>query len=368
MKVASFLKDNGACGYYRITLPMTELSKAEHVGVVQLQLGDNLETIVQSMYADAMIWPRACDQSDLDMMDAVKGHGHKFITDYDDNLFAVSPLSPHYKDFGTEEVRFKADDGSILDVWIDGKNLDIKENKKRQDNVKRCVESVDAVFVTTELLADVYRQYTDKVYVLPNSIDLSLWESVKIKRKNPDEVRLYWSGGSSHYEDVILLQEALTEIVKKYPEVTVVMMGMDFKGVRKNIPEDRFEFHNWVSTPAYPYKTILMDADISLIPLRDTEFSRCKSNIKWVEQGALLVPSVTSLVSPYKEWYNGTNGVFVENNSTQGWVDGISYLIENPIERWSMGAEARKTVEQHFDIKSNVTKWYLALEEIIYAD
>ncbi len=367
MKIVSFVKTDGGCDEYRCVLPLDAIKRHETVKMLNLTIGDPISKVVEAVEADLVMIPRMLGEADEVLMNHIHLNKKKCVTDFDDNLFDISPFSNHYEEYGTKNVQIRAADGSIRNLWKDGETFrfNIKENKKRLESAKRCVEQADGVMVTTEKIAEVYRQYTDKVYVAPNSVNLSEWIPHKIKRDNPDEIRVYWSGGSSHYEDIVLLKDVFPAIVKKYPNVKIVMMGMNFTGATKNIPKENFEYHDWVHTKAYPYKTRLLDIDIALIPLQDTTFNACKSNIKWVEQGSLLTPCVTSLVSPYKEHYNGVNGVFIENNTEEGWYKGIAHLIENPIDRWKIGAEARKTVENKFNIDKNYKIWYDVFKEIV---
>jgi glycosyltransferase involved in cell wall biosynthesis len=368
MKVITFVKTDGACDYYRCIAPTEAMLRNEpEVKLLPLSIGEPLGKLIEGLQADIFFMPRALGEFDEELIKSLKANGKKFVTDFDDNLFDVSPFSNHYEEYGTKNIQIKDEKGTVQNLWKDGEtyNFSIKRNQKRLDSLKRCLELADAVFTTTQPLADVYTQYTNKLYVAPNSVDLNEWKPVEYKRQDTDEVRLYWSGGSSHFEDVILIKEPLAHIMAKYKNVKLIIMGMHFRAMTSGLPQERFEWYDWVHTRAYPYKTNLLDVDISMIPLASTRFNECKSNIKWVEQGSLLTPSVTSLVSPYKEHYNGVNGVFVENNSEEGWIDGISYLIENPIDRWKMGAEARKTVENKFNIDKNYKIWYDAFKEII---
>jgi glycosyltransferase involved in cell wall biosynthesis len=147
--------------------------------------------------------------------------------------------------------------------------------------------------------------------------------------------------------------------MEKYPHLKFVVSGAWFEGVLKTIPDwqKRVELNPWVDISAYPYKSILNDMDFFVIPLQDTEFNRCKSNIKWVEQAAIEVPAVTSLVSPYKEIATEDNGIFIEKNDPESWYEGICYMIENAEGRKKMGKAARATVEQHFDSNKEAHRW-----------
>jgi glycosyltransferase involved in cell wall biosynthesis len=177
-------------------------------------------------------------------------------------------------------------------------------------------------------------------------------------------VRIGWQGGASHYEDWCVLTEVLPFIMNKYKNVTLVIMGQAFEGVLKRLPQERVERHGWIETPAHPYRSAILDIDISLIPLVENEFNQCKSNIKWVEAGALSVPSVTSHVSPYKEFAEEFNGIFVGNN-TKSWTEAISLLIEDRVLRAKMAAGARETVERLFNIHDHYSLWLDVYTELL---
>jgi glycosyltransferase involved in cell wall biosynthesis len=367
MKVAYFDRTRGACDYYRAVQPLqaaVETTDIKLLEITALDLAKILIEISRGHYekkfealaeADVVLASRPGDDTFLNFAATLKKFGTKVVVDYDDNIFDISPFSPHYEDHGLEDVNVTLPDGTVVPVWKVGKNLDADRNRKNLDAIKRILSTADLVTTTTPILADVFRQYTDKVAVLPNCINLKVWDRLPL----PDDgkIRLAWFGGSSHYEDWCLLAEALPVIMAKYPNVTLVLMGHHFKGTTKNIPQDRIEFHRWVDTAAYPYKAARLNPTIGLIPLADTRFNRCKSPIKWIEMGALQVPCITSYVSPYAELATEENGVFVDKNDPNGWVEGISYLIENPLARAAMGAAARKTVAENFDIHKNAHRW-----------
>ena len=295
-------------------------------------------------------------------MEELKKIGKKIVVDFDDNMFSISPMSPHYNEFGVENVKYRMKDGRELMLWEDGKNINLADNRKRMDSIKAACEQADMVTTTTDILADVYKPYSQKVAALPNCIDPALWG--KLPLIPHDEIRLFWGGGTSHYEDWCLLSDALPVVMKKHKNVKLVLMGAKFDGTLKQIPKDRVEFHYWVPTPAYPYYARILNADIGLIPLQDTEFNRCKSSLKWVEYSAMSVPSVTSYVSPYKESATENNGVFVEND-TEAWIDGLSYLIENKAKRDVMASAALTTINDQFNIHSKYKMWLDAYRELL---
>lgn len=363
MKIFYFDRTGGACDYYRATLPITTLARIdksfEVMGMTKADLlnaieNDNQNKAMCLLDADVIVLPRLSDTKFFDQMKELNPRA-KIVLEYDDNLFSVSPFSPHYEDHGTEEVIMEFADGKKLEVWIDGKNINIAKNKTALDGIKRVMGMADMVTVTTDILAEVYKPYSKIVKALPNCIDGKLWNRLPLMQRN--DIRMGWFGGHSHYEDWTLLTPVLSDVMRKYPNIKLVIMGSKFAGTMKDIPEDRIEFHQWITTDAYPYKSAILDLDFAIIPLRDNKFNRCKSNIKWVEMGALKVPSVTSLVSPYKEHATEENGVWIEGNSAESWKVGISLITENAILRRSLGENAYNTVMSKFEINGQAHLW-----------
>ena len=241
-----------------------------------------------------------------------------------------------------------------------------KANQKRLDAVKYCLENVDMVTTTTEILANVLRNYNENVRILPNCINPARWQ--KLPLKETDEIRLFWSGGWSHYEDWFIIRDVIPTIMKKYKNVKFCLMGFDFFAKVNDWPRERFEFFDWEHIEAFPLQCSIINPDISLIPLKDTPFNQCKSAIKWIEMGAMGVPSVVSFVSPYMEMgplSEKDNSVFIQSNDKDAWIEGISMLIENPDLRKEIGQNAKETVMKNFDIRTQYGKWASAYEEVL---
>lgn len=361
MKLSAIVRTEGACDFYRAVQPFESIKATSDIGTTILRLSGRPESVLRALEADVMLLPRVANEEWLKIMGDWKNIGKKVVVDFDDDIFNVSPYSPHYEDHGTESyTSYK--NGLETKLWEAGKNLDVEQNKKSLNIIKKALRLANMVTVTTPILAEAYKPYSDNVVVLPNCIDLDLWQ--KLDLKPTDEIRLFWAGGSSHYEDWLLMTEVLPVIMDKYSQVKLVFMGMwDF--AFKDIDPDRIERHPWVHMSAYPYKVASLNPTIGMIPLVNNEFNRAKSPIKWVEMASIEVPCVTSLVSPYKEIGTPHNGIFIENNSVNGWIQGLSLLIEDSILRAKMGGYAKRYVESHFDCKKNAYLWTEAYGSLI---
>jgi len=363
MKVSSFIRDDGACSYYRIKLPLSVCEKNNNIKAMYIEKGDNSDFIETKLAgADIVIVPRPSDIHMLKVINVLKEMGKKIIVDHDDNIFRISPLSPHYEDYGIENVEMKMSDGSVLKVWENGRNINLSKNKRKMGYSEEIMKIADMITVTTSILAETYKIYNKNIKALPNCIDTNIWQKLPLEKH--EEIRLFWAGGASHYQDWCLLSDVLPEIMNKYSNVKLIILGSKFDGTLKMCPKNRVEHYPWVNTMVYPYKIAILDPDIAIIPLEDNEFNRCKSAIKWVEMGSIGVPSVTSYVSPYKEINENNNGIFIENNDKDAWIEGISYLIENREKRIEIGNNAKEYVYQNFDIHKKYIEWVKVYKDL----
>ena len=365
IKVCGVIRDSGACGLYRITQPLKFLAEEEGMDVAiggvefkSVEFKTDLFNLLQE--CDVAIIPRVVSEKTLQLIKVLKDMSprKKVIIDYDDNIFEVTPFSTHYRDFGTREVSH-----NNIKIWQDGKDLfDIQRNIDNLNLAKEALRIVDGVFVTTPILADVYSKYNKNIYTLPNSLDFNIWKPSNLVKD--DKVRITWHGGSSHYEDLHEIGGELTNITNKHKNVKIVTCGHEFKGVFKNIPSDQYEHHGWVDVLAHPYKQILLNADLAVIPLKDHKFNYSKSPIKWIEYSSLGIPCVLKDIHPYSNLViHGITGfLYKTTEECEFWMDK---LVEHPSLRKRIGDAAKEYVHEHFDAKKNSKYWSEAIKTIM---
>jgi glycosyltransferase involved in cell wall biosynthesis len=373
MKIGYFDRDGGASMYYRVHLPIQTLTTKTRHESVCYKRGDPTDILEEFFNADLLVFPRVSEAQFLKVMPKLRDDGKKVIIDHDDNSFCISPMNNAYQFWGDKEVLADIN-GEKFVMWADVNRMDelkdqhpipnwinLKMNHERIENYRKALEAADLVTVTQPILADAYSKYSKNIMSLPNCVDLSMWNRLPLLPH--DEIRLYWSGGSSHYEDLCILTEVVPRIMEKYKNTKMIIMGQRFEGINKRFPQDRFEFYPWVANPAYHFQTQIINPDIALIPLHDNDFNRCKSPIKWVEMAAFRCPSVTSNVDPYKELATEENGIFVENDP-ESWFEGISMMIEDEKLRRSITEAAYQTVRDKYNIDKSWTLWLDAYEEL----
>jgi len=280
----------------------------------------------------------------------------KLVVDVDDYSFAVDPTNPSYSFAAMRDVYF-----GDTPVWIEGVHYSKEVTEQNHYRWMRVMEAASMTTVTTNVLADFYQGFTDKLWVVPNCIDLRYYK--KWDRKYPDdEIRIGWQGGASHYKDFYMIVPALKEILAKNKNVKLVIFGQIWSSHIDEIDSARIETYPWVDSDAFTLKLGSLDLDIGLCPIEDTLFSKGKSNLKQIEYGAFSIPSVCSKIphGPYSHpegiTDHGVDGMLTDN-TTESWVENIQYLIDNKSDRIEMGRLYRKKVEALYDIREGWVEW-----------
>jgi len=282
-----------------------------------------------------------------------------FIIDIDDNYEEISPFSNHYEQLGVYEIQLN--DGRML--WEDGKaGFNLDENKKRHIKYKDIFKSADAIITTTPRLATYARQYNPVSLIVPNALNLDHFPDIRIQKPS-SQIDIVWSGGSSHYQDLMTIEKPLKDIMNKYPNVHYHHVGNLFKGFLKDLPEHRVHIHGWVDPQANGYRIATLGANIGLCPLEDMEFNKYKSSVKFYEYAACGIATIATNLPPYSDDINGTNGILANNE--QDWYDALESLINDPLKRLSISRAGREYVEKKRDIRDVSKDWCEALKEML---
>jgi glycosyltransferase involved in cell wall biosynthesis len=230
----------------------------------------------------------------------------------------------------------------------------------RQITIKQLKEA-DAVITTTPYLKEVYSEFNDNIYVLPNSIDFDIWGKVQHKR-NKGKITIGWVGAANHKADLMIIEPTIDYLTKKYPQVEFCFghgIHPDFRG-RKGV---RWE-HEFIRIDKYPKAIAQMGFDIGMAPLVDNAFNRGKSNLRWLEYSALGIPTVASNVGHFAETIkHGKDGLLCD--TTQDFIDALESLIVNTSLRKELGKAAKERVFNDFNIDNTVKDYKRTFEEVI---
>lgn len=241
------------CSFYRSAGVATNLRK---------QLGSDytisvidwpeLRTDWQSLVEyDIVMMQRPFNPQMLDFAKHVKQMNIKLWLDFDDNFFTVTPENRAWPIFN--------------DKYIQGL-------------VKEYLAIADIVSVTTDDLKEYYSKYSNNVVVIPNAFNDGMFDVNRLIVERDNTV--IWRGSDTHIYDLMHYQTAINKCTKEFPEYEFTYMGFYpwFLAPSKNV-------HFQKARDIVDYFAVLynLHPTVVQVPLFDTNFNRCKSNIAFIE-------------------------------------------------------------------------------------
>ena len=320
MKIIGWAGPSGS-RYWRLGDPFKYLTKRGH----EAHLLDEAISDEAAQWAEVYVLNGVVDKEGIATLHAYqKEQGKKLVVDVDD-LLTIEPDNP----FKMEHDISKAPEVVAITLRV-----------------------ADMVTTTNEFLADKLRAYNDNVVVLPNAMDLERWDLPKLPHVE-GRVRIGWAGSITHLKDLEMIVEPLKRIKAKYPQVDLIFVG-DMR-VRSLFGDTPVEVSPGVPFEWWPRKLHSLRLDIGLAPLRDTEFNRAKSDIKYQEYSIAGVPGVYSPTA-----YRGTIV------TPDDWYKAIEELVTDAEQRSYSGRVSYENVVDNCSLASLVVKWEQAYRSLFH--
>lgn len=200
------------------------------------------------------------------------------------------------------------------------------------------VRSADVITTSTGYLAQVLRAdygATAPIHVLPNCLTHEVLDLPPVDQAGP--VTVGWYGGPTHRGDFEQLRRPVGRWLAAHRGVPLVMGGVDYGDLLGREAVVRPWRSIWADAAGYMAG---IDVSIGLAPLANTQFNRCKSDLKALEYAARGIPVVASDVEPYRGFVeHGVTGFLVTH--PREWAEALDALATDPGLRARMGAAAR---------------------------
>ena len=269
-----------------------------------------------------------------------------------------SPISPELlrlchlaKDYG-KPVFFDIDDLVFDTVYTDQLSYTQGLNPVEKGNYDAGVrnygymlENCDGAITSTNQLQEELKKYQSTVLLNRNlaSDELISISSQFLKDYSQvsDVVKIgYFSGSISHNENFELIKQAIKQLLKKYSNVQLHIVGI------LDIPKDMKPFENQIVTHDYvdwdKLPALISEVDINLAPLVDSIFNRAKSEIKWIEAALVKVPTVASKIGAFSDVViDGETGLLATDDQ---WFDKLEALVLSPDLRQKLAESAYREV------------------------
>ena len=268
-------------------------------------------------------------------------------------------------------------------------------NDKLPQKIKENIKRSNYVTTTTPIFAKEISKLNKNVLVLPNTIDPIEKQFTPKPEKTNKKTRLGWLGGSSHFHDLNIIGNSVSRFLDETIDTSqMVLCGFDTRGniteidretrqqrTRKIKPEEsvwaRYEemftkkygiinenylkqlkkyeetsdkqydntdeiYRRVWTKPITTYASNYNLFDISMAPLMEHDFNRCKSQLKVIEAGFHKKALIAQDYGPYQIdcvdliEYGGKinekgNAILVETRKNhKDWYKALKKLNDNP--------------------------------------
>ncbi|MDW8014468.1 MAG: glycosyltransferase family 4 protein [Bacteroidia bacterium] len=239
-------------------------------------------------------------------------------------------------------------------IWI----TNISEEHKRftwlkdPQKLSKLLRRAKVVTVCNDFLASYAQRYAADVRIIPTTIDTDLYRPTEPLWRS--FVTIGWTGSRTTTAYLRMIEGPMRQLYEKYRD----KIRFRFIGASGYSPPFPAEILPW---QAHTEVEDLQAIDIGVMPLPEEAWSLGKCALKALQYMALGKATVASPVGMnYEVIQEGINGLFARTPAE--WVEKISYLIEHPQVRHSLGHAARETVETKYSVRANAQKYIEAFE------
>lgn len=317
------------CTYHRIQIPLINLKGFDLTQVNQL---DGMSD--EQLKNFEIVWfNRLNGIVDAEkQIQRLKRLGVKYVIDFDDywNLPKDHLLYNNYKYYNIPKI------------------------------LKELIINADYVFCTHNYLATKIKPFNKNIAICPNAIDPTQpqWET---PTQVNEGIIFGWCGGIHHWEDLELLQPSLNRI-HSHGGYNLTLGGY--------VPNSRIwqEYESWFNNKGeykqyariggrdvYNYGTIYDHFSTALIPLKKTEFNKCKSELKMIEAGFKKKAVIVSKIHPYTNLITKDNCIAVDNEQPQSFYKAMRKINDSKAYEEDLAHELYQSVVVKHHIK-NVNK------------
>ena len=319
--------------WYRCALPALNLG-ADWVGVrgrppsVQVLTGLVRGDTKLPRYDDyrVVIFQQPHGRHWLRQINAMRERGIKVLYEVDDYLHGVGKQATHdfAKDF----------------------------SKEKMVDYEMCMRASDGIICSTDYIARRYAKFNRHVYVCRNGLDIGRY---RLTRPERPTVNIGWAGATGHLATLIPWINAAVSVMHEHPETCFVVIGMQELAVPigKILGPQRAVGIPFCPIETYPAAMCMLD--IALAPASTTTWYRGKSDLRWLEAGALGIPIIAD-PGVYPDITHGVDGFHASSPAEMATI--LETLIGDGELRGSVGEAAREYVERERTADIAARQWF----------
>ena len=280
-----------------------------------------------------------------ELVNKIRSHGARFVYSLDDNFF---------------------------DLVLENKGWPPKEFLPI---VAFMLRQADGVLVSTPALRERLLEYNQNILVLPNQLDERLlvirYPSEIHPLADPDRVVIGYMGTITHDEDLRMILPALESINHRYPgrievQIVGVLRSEETKKELLGLPVRYVEFR----PEEYEYPMFMLwytghiRWDIAISPLRETPFTRCKSDIKYLDYAAIGAAGIFSQSPAYTSTIHHKEDGWIAENTPQAWEEALETLVQDSSLRLKIARNAAQYLYRERILAQRALDWHTAVERL----
>lgn len=235
---------------------------------------------------------------------------------------------------------------------------DFREHFGAKDiaGLERNMRIADGVIVSTPYLARKYAKFNERVFVCPNGIDVGRYNLTRPARET---CTIGWAGATGHWRAFAPWGRQVGVVMRDHPGVCFVSIGQPFAEALEEHFPGRTISVPFTLTDTYPAAMTLMD--VALAPAGKGQFFRGKSDLRWVEAGALGIPVIAD-PEVYPDIVHGVTGFHAASPQEAGHL--MRELVLDPQLRIAVGEAAREEIRATRDMRVTSQAWARAFTEM----
>jgi glycosyltransferase involved in cell wall biosynthesis len=326
------------CTYVRLLLPLGHPSVADRVALTH---GSDArippcDVLVVERH---LLWPEREQRDRLAVvLEACRARGTRIVYTLDDNLLDLNLDRPW---------RFPGD--TLRGV------------------IRFLAREADAVVVSTPALAERLTRLNARVRVVPNALDERLFGGPPEIPPARRPLTMGFMGTLTHEADLMMVLRPLRGLLRRAKGGVrlEIVGGVDRKRLAPafdGLPVRMIEtgdMHEYPTFVAWMKRSVRWD--FAIAPLEDDPFTRCKSDLKYLDYGALGIPAVFSDVRPYRETVRHRETGLVVPNEPDAWAEALEEIADDDALRARLARAARDEVHATRMLATNAARWLEAL-------
>jgi glycosyltransferase involved in cell wall biosynthesis len=227
--------------------------------------------------------------------------------------------------------------------------------KEKLRGFELCMRSCNAMICSTEWLAEKYKRYNPNTYVCRNGVDTRLYD-FEIPEREGGTINIGFAGGEGHFESAQKWLPAVAKILDEFEYTRFLAMGSPLAALLER-PKQCAQLP-FVSIENFP--AALTNFDIAIAPAGRGHFFAGKSDLRFLETGALGIPLVADpFVYTVLDHDTGMEAETAEEAHA-----ALRELVLDEDLRRKIGVNARQYVRKCRDIKIMIEQWEQVFVEV----